>query len=68
MRIRSIVLCLGLGAAGFALTAHAAGAYTVTVLQDAGGGPISQPYAINASGQALDIPKPRAVTTTRFYG
>ncbi len=53
MRMRPIVFCLGLGAApGFALVAHAQ-AYNVTVLQNAGGGAVSQPYAINAFGETV---------------
>ena len=52
MRIRPLALLwLGLAVTpGFALTAHAQ--YSVIVLRDEGG-PVSQPYAINASGESV---------------
>ena len=53
MRIRPIAVWLGLGAAqGFVVTAHAEYDPPI-VLQNPGGGPVSQPYAINASGLSV---------------
>jgi hypothetical protein len=54
LRIRPIVLCLGLAATpGFALTAYAG--YNVVVLRDVGANGYSEVSAINASGSSIGI-------------